>query len=460
MSTSTTTSSLLNSVLQATTGSTSSGIDVTAAVNAVITAERAPETAWKAQQTAIANQTSAINQLQSESSTLADQLNALNDVVGVLSTVAVTSSNTGVVTASAQAGTAISNHVVVVNSLAVTGSSYSNTVASSSTSLGSGSFNLTVGSVTTTISIGGSGNPDTLTDLASSINSQSLGVRASVITDDTGSRLALIATSSGSAADFSISNASGLSFTHIPGADASLTVDGVPISSAGNTVTGVVQGLTLNLASASPGTEVNLALAPDTTNISNAIDNFVSAYNSLISDVNSQFSYNAGTGTAGTLSGDSIVRGLQTALLNAANYDPGSGSSVNSLASLGVSTNQDGTLSVDNSKLASTLSSNFSAVQSFFQGAAQSGFAATLNSALNTYTDPSEGAFTVDLSSLSTENQDLSSQISTFELYISAEQTRLTAEYSKADIALQQLPQEIRQTQTLLGQNTSSSNGG
>ena len=457
MSTATTSTSLLNSVLQATTGSNSSGIDVTSAVNAVITAERAPETAWKNQQSTIANKTSAINQLQTESSTLSDQLNALSDTAGVLSTVTATSSDSGVLTATALPGTALGSHTIVVNSLAATGSSYSTAVASSSTTLAAGSFDLTANGKTTTISYGSS-SVTTLAQLAASINSQSLGVTANVVTDASGARLSLAAQSSGSAADFSIANVSGLSFTHVNGADASLTVDGVPITSASNTVTGAVNGLTLNLQSSSPGTPINLTLTPDTTNITTEINNFVYAYNQLITDVNSQFSFNSSTGTSGTLSGDSVVRGLQSSLLSTANYSD-SKSSISSLAALGISTNKDGTLTLDSSTLADAISNNFSGVQSFFQGAAQNGFASALNGALNVYTDPSEGAFTVDLSSLSSENQDLSNQISSFEVYIASEQTRLTNEYNQADIALQQLPQQIKQVQTLLGENNSSSNG-
>ena len=279
-----------------------------------------------------------------------------------------------------------------------------------------------------------------------------------MITDSSGARLALSAQSSGSAADFSITSATGLAFTHVDGADASITVDGVPVTSASNTVTGVISGLTLKLQSAPRGTTVELSLSPDTTDIATEINNFVYAYNALINNVNSQFSYNSSTGTSGTLSGDSVIRNLQSSLLASTNYSNATGSSLSSLAALGISTNQDGTLSVNTSTLSNALSSNFNEVQQFFQGKAQNGFASTLTSALNQYTDPSEGAFTVDLTSLSSENGDLSSQISAFEVYIASEQTRLTHEYSTADIALQELPQQIKQVQTLLGENNASSN--
>ena len=446
-------STTLTSVLSALGGS--SGIDVSSAVDAVLYADRAPERTWQAEQTTLASQTTAINQLNTDASTLSDQLSALQDVGSVLNAVSVTSSSSNVVTASAADGTAIGNHTVVVNSLATTGSWYSQEEASSSTQLASGSFKITSGGTTTTIQIG-SGN-DTLNELASSINSQSLGVTASVVTDSNGARLSLVANSSGSAADFSVSQTSGLSFTQAKaGADASLTVDGVPISSASNTVTGALSGITLNLQSASPNETVNLTLAPDATDTSSAVTSFVSAYNALIGNISTDIAYNTTTSTAGPLQADSTAQSFYSDLLSSTNYNSGS-STLNTLTSLGITTNSDGTLSFDPGTLSTALASNPSAVASFFQGGASGdGFATSLTNTLNTYTDASNGAFTVDLSSISAENEDLSQQIDTLETYLSSQQTILTTEYNNADIAIQQLPQEIKNTDALLGMNQNS----
>ncbi len=450
------TTSILNSVLSATTGSSSSTIDVTSAVNAVLYADRAPERANQATQTALAAQTSAINQLQSEAASLTSSLYTLQDASGALSDITATSSDTGVVTASVVPGTSVGNHTVTVSQLATSGSAYSNTVATSSTQLSSGSFVITVGGKQTTINTGtGDGTGDTLDEVAATINSKSLGVTASVITDSTGSRLALSAQSSGTAADFSLSNESGLSFTETAAVDAQLKVDGVPLTSGSNTVTGAINGVTLNLAGTS-STPVSLTLAADTSSISTAVNTFVSAYNTLIKDVNSQFTYNSSTQTAGTLSTDSTVRALQSDLLSATNYQSGTGS-LQSLTALGITTNADGTLSVDSSTLSSAISNNIGAVTSFFQGDDANGFVASIETSLNTYTDPSQGAFTVDLSSISSENTDLTNTDNSLELYLSSVQTNLTTEYNNADIALSQLPTTLKQINALLNPSSSSS---
>ncbi len=447
------TSTTLNSVLSALGGST--GIDVTSAVNAILTAKRAPEQAWQAQQATLTNQTTALNKITSESSTLADALSALQSSSGALSSSSATSSNSAVLTATAASGTPASNHLVVVNSLASTGSWYSAAQTSSSAALPSGSFDITVGSTTTTIQVGSGVN--TLDQLAASINSQALGVTANVVTDSSGARLSLLSTTSGAAGDFSIANGTSLAFTRAnTGTNASLTVDGVPISSSSNTVTGALAGVTLNLTGAAPGSEISVAVSPDTTSITNAVSTFVSAYNTLISDVNSQFAYNSATHTAGVLQTDSAVQGLQTALLNSTNYSSGSGA-YQTLNSLGISTNSDGTLSLNTATLTSAVQQNSAAVNTFFQGAALNGFAASLTSSLTTYTDPTQGAFTVDLQSMSAEYKDLTDQTNQLELYLSAQQTLLTARYNAADIAIQQLPQKIKQMQALLNPNSTSS---
>ncbi|WP_263372883.1 flagellar filament capping protein FliD [Granulicella aggregans] len=452
-----TTSSTLTSVLSALGGTT--GIDVTAAVDAILYADRAPERGWQAQQATLASQTSAINQLSSEASSLSDALAALQSTTGALSTVSASSSDTSLLTATASDGTTAGSHSVTINKLASAGSWYSTTTeSSSSATLPSGSFSITVGSTTTSIPTDtGDGTADTLDELAATINGKALGVTATVVTDSTGARLALTSTTTGSAGDFSVATGGSLAFQRsATGTDASLTVDGVPITSASNTVTGAINGVTLNLLGAATGTPVTVSVAPDTTSITSAITTFVNAYNTLITDTNTSISYDASTQTAGVLQSDSAAQGLQSALLASTNYSASSGT-YKSLSSLGIETNSDGTLTLNSTTLASALQSNSGAVATFFQGSAFNGFAASLTSSLNTYTDPTQGAFTVDLQSISAENQDLTNETNTLEVYLSSQQTILTAQYNAADIAIQQLPEKLKQINALLNPNSSSS---
>jgi flagellar hook-associated protein 2 len=200
---------------------------------------------------------------------------------------------------------------------------------------------------------------------------------------------------------------------------------------------------------ASPGTEVTVAVAPNTDQISAAVRSFVSDYNNIVSSLNSQFAYNSTTGKSGVLSGDSTVRMLQNDLLSAIS---GSASGSVTLGSLGISMNNDGTLTLDNSTLNSTLQNNFSAVQTFFQGTSQNGFANQFNDQLQDFTDPASGAFTLDLQSISSEITDLQDQINNFETYtIATLQKHLTDNYNQAEQLLMSMPVQQQQLQAELG---------
>lgn len=450
----------ISSILQAATGASSSGLDVTSAVNAAVTAAEAPEQNWENQETTLQNQTNALSQLQTDATNLDNDMQSLNNITGPLSAVTVTSSDSSIVSASAASGTSAGNHLVVVNNLASTDSWSSDTVASSSTPLAAGSFTITTASGTTTISTGT--GTSTLNDVASTINSDNLGVTAEVITDATGARLAIVSNTSGSASNFSVSAPVGgsLSFTQaVTGVNASLQVDGLTIASASNTVTGAIPGVTLNLLNSDPGTNVSLTVAPNTTQVSTAINQFVSDYNTLITAINAQYS-DTGSGE-GVLASDPLVENLQSDLQNALDYvyTPVSGTTtVSSLASLGISVGNDGTLSVNSTTLNSALQNNYSDVQNFFQGAALNGFANSLDQQLTSFTSPADGAFTVDLQNLSTEYSGLQTDISNFQTnYITPLKTQLNAEYSQAEIELQQLPQQMQQINTELGLNNKSS---
>jgi flagellar hook-associated protein 2 len=298
--------------------------------------------------------------------------------------------------------------------------------------------------------------------LAASITNANLGVTASVVNDSNGARLAIVSNTSGAASDLTINNvSSSLTFTKgATGTDASLTVDGVPISSASNTVSNTVAGLTLNLVGADPDTQVQVAVSPDTTKVTQAITDFVTAYNAIIQDLSSQFTFNTSTNSAGPLATDSGARMVQTELLSAVTY-AGSGNSFNTLAQLGVSMNNDGTLTVDDAKLSSAVNSDFAGVQSFFHPATGTGFAAAMQAQLDPLTDPTQGAFSIELKGMSDGQKSFQDQIDNYEVYIATQKILLTNQYTQVDLALRQLPLLQQQINSELDAvtNSNSSSG-
>jgi len=454
------TSSILNALSSSGLG-IGQGIDVSSTVAQLIAGLRGPEQVWQTQQQLLQTQSSALTQLNNEVSALASAINNLSDISGSINARSVTSSDTGLVTASATSTTPTGTHTVVVNSLATTASYYSNPVANSSTPLATGTFTVQVGSGTpATVTIDNTNN--TMDGLAAAINNLNIGVSASVVNDANGARLTIVSNAPGAANDLTVTNeAGGLTFTKgSSGTNASLTVDGVPISSPNNVVTGVVPGLALTLVGADPDTQVQIGVTPDANSVQQAVTDFVTAYNTVIQDLNSQSTYNTTTKSAGPLASDSAASIVQSELMGAMTYSGTSTNGFNTLTSLGITMNDDGTLSVDSSALSNAVSTNYAAVQNFFHNSAGTGFADTLQTQLSALTDPTQGAFNVDIQGINNEVQSFQDQINNFEVYIANEQTMLTQQYTQVDLALQQLPllqQEINAQLNGLDNNGSSS---
>jgi flagellar hook-associated protein 2 len=437
-------------------GGLGSGINVSDVVTGIIQADSAPLTLMEDQETTLDNQSSALSAINSDLTNLQSSVNALNDFSGAFSSLAVTSSDSSVLTATTGSGATSGTHTVVVSNLASNSTYYTSEFSSSSATLPTtGSFDLQVGSISAvTIPVDSTDNTNTLAGLASYINNLNMGVAANVITDANGARLALVSNTSGTPGDLTISNdSSGLGLTEVTGSgqNASLTVDGIPISSSSNTVTGVIPGVTLNLVSAPQGNDVTLSVSPDTTQTTTAINNFVTDYNQLVQDINNQFTYNTSTGSAGALLGDSSLEMVQQTILQDAAYSISGNSGITSLASLGISMNDDGTLTVDSGSLSNALSSNFAAVQSFFQSTTPTGFAANFANDLNSLTNPATGLLNAESNGIAQEVSDLKGQISDFQANLKQQQQELTDQYSTINATLEELPMLMDQLNTQLG---------
>ena len=182
---------------------------------------------------------------------------------------------------------------------------------------------------------------------------------------------------------------------------------------------------------------MSVAVAPNTTSITTAINLFVSAYNTAITAVNGQFQLAAG-GVAPPLQTDPTLTDVQSQLLNATNFTVTNGSGTTSLASIGINTNQDGTLTVDAGALASSLASNFSGVQSFLQ-TPLTGFGAAIGSVLTNIAGPG-GELALDAQGYQSQASDLSQQISDLQAALVTQTAQLTATYSQVNSTLEELP--------------------
>jgi len=434
------TGSLANTGSSSGTSSFGQGINVQQFVQFALASQQANITALQNQQTSLNSQSAEIAKISTDLSNLDNAVFALKDPLGVLSSQVATSSNSAVVNATASSTATPGSHSITVNSLATTSSYYTGALTTSTSAIAAGTFQVQVGSnAAASVTVDSTNN--TLSQLAETINSQNIGVSASVIQDSNGYRLALVTTASGAPGDVTIfGNTTGLSFTKaVTGTNASLVVDGIPISSASNTVSNVINGVTLSLGSPSPSTPVTVNVNPDSTQATSAINNLVSAYNTVITEINSQFNVASDGSGGGPLEADNSLRDVQNQLLGALSYSISGNSGIVNLASIGVNFNNDGTLSVDGGKLSSALSSNFSAVQNLLQNTT-TGFSQNLSTVLSNINGPGNGILTLDAQSISSTSQGITSQVADLQAALAVQQRNLTNVYSQVNTTLQELP--------------------
>jgi len=427
-----------------------STIDVQSLLDLAMADAQQPLLQLQQQQSNIQTQSSSLQSIEGDINNLTTAVQSLTDGLGPVNAFNVTSSNSNVVTASADATAAAGSHTITVTSQATTSSYYTDPVASASTPISAGTFSLKVGSnspVTVTVN----NTDNTLTGLASAINNMGAGVTASVINDANGARLAIVSNSSGAPGDITISsNTTGLNFNKaVSGLNASLNVDGVPISSTSNTVTGVIPGVTLNLIGAAPSSPVSVNVQPDIQQATDAINQFVSAWNTVVKDLNAQFTVNSDGSGGGPLEADGTLRTIQEQLLSAISFSMNGNNGLVNLSSIGLNLNNDGTITLDSGTLSNALTNNLGNVQQLLQGT--SGAGTNLSTVLNGITDPVDGSITLDLQGMSSSMSDLTNQINDMQANLLIKQQNLTAQYVQVQDTLQQLPQLQAEISAQLG---------
>jgi flagellar hook-associated protein 2 len=420
------------------------GIDVASTVTQMVTQLQATETPYKTQLTSLQSQDTVISNLGSLLSTLSNDITGLTDPAGVLSGKQGSSSDTNTLALlSADTTATAGSHTVTVQSLAQTSTEASSAVGANDILSGSFSFHIGSGS-SQTVSVDPSNN--TLAGLAATINQAGIGVSASIVTDSSGSRLSLISQTDGLAGQItidsnSLSDATTGAVSLIagqPGQDAQFTVDGIQTTSASNTITGAIPGVTMQLLGKST-TPVQVQIDNDTSSVTTALSTMVSDYNAVVSALSAQEGNNA-SGSPEPLYGSPIISQLQQ-MLSSALTTP-SGTSLTSPTQIGLSLNSNGSLSLDTDQLTTALNDNYSGVQALFQNT--SSFGLNLEQAVN---NAGTGSTTSILSQAQTANStaetNLNSTISTMDARIATQQTSLTAELNAANQTLQEIPLQL-----------------
>lgn len=235
--------------------------------------------------------------------------------------------------------------------------------------------------------------------------------------------------------------------TLVGGQDASFTVDGISMTSASNTVTTAIQGVTLQLLSADPNSPVQVEVTNDTSDVETAVSNFVNAYNTVVKDVNAQEGKDS-SGNPEPLYGNPTLAMLQDQLDQALNFLQSSGA-ITSATQLGIeaSTSDDGTLTLNTNTLNSALNSSYQDVVNFFQPASGftsfgDNFSTTLENLANSAPN---GAIYMTLQQNSAQESQLNTNITNQNTLISTQQANLTSDLNQANQTLQEIPMELQE---------------
>lgn len=400
-----------------------SGLDIDSIVAGMVAAERAPkETQLANLEKKATTQITAVGALKGAISDFQTALAALNKPE-LFQARSATSSKSDLVGVTATTTAGAGSYQLEVKSLAssskVALAAIPNT-AEAPARFTSGTFEVSLGepgippapNTTESFSVTVDENNNTLAGVRDAINTagKDMGVSATIVTDEYGSRLVLSSSKTGAGRDITVTatgadepgliGLSALNFTGTSGTgkdarvltsaqSAELYVDGLKVISETNKVDGAIEGVTLDLKAKTVANEpLTIAVAEDKAGVKKQIQSFVDSYNKLIGVINAQTKVTSvGEGKApvtGALVGDATARTLLNTIRNELVNVQGDGA-LRALTDIGITTQKDGTLAIDSAKLDKAMASNFSELSGLFTG--DKGLASRLDAKLKPYTE-------------------------------------------------------------------------
>ena len=346
-------------------------------------------------------------------------------------------------------------HNITVNSLAQQATLLSDTGYSASTDVipmfnditVSGHFvEVVVGGAITEIAI--SATP-TVQDVVDAINASAADVTASIIDDGSGTnplRIQIRGNQPGAANTVT----SRIFHRHFGGVehleesfsqtqaatDASVTVDGTNFLRTTNSINDIIAGVTLNLES--PGSGI-LTLTTDNAAITANIKDFINAFNKLTAFIDDQTAFDTETFSTGTLFGNSSIQSLESSLRRIATGQvTGLAGNFAFLSQIGITTQDDGTLAVDEAKLDQALSADLNNVADLFTST--NGVVTQLNSKVSLLLDSSQqGPLKAELDSLTESIDDLNDTLLRMDERLELFEDKIRKEFINLEIILGRL---------------------
>jgi flagellar hook-associated protein 2 len=371
-----------------------SGLDIAGLVQQLVAAEAKPvETRIGQQEARTQAKLSAFGSLKSALSEFRDKLDVMKDLQSFLARKG-SSGNEEVFGVSVSQSAVAARYSVEVVQLAQAQKLTSGAYANSDAVVGTGALTVTLGGSSFSVDI--TDENSTLAGIRDAINSagDNPGIAATIVNAEAGSYLILSADESGSAYTMTVTQADGdgglsgleydpqnglSSLTEAsPAQDAVVRIDGFDVVSAGNTVSGAIDGVTINLLQAAEGETFELKVENDEDAVRQTITGFVESYNRLIDTFGKLTAFDATSKVGGPLLGDATVRGMREQLRREFS---GVVQSVelpfSTLREVGIETQLDGKLKIVDADLSKALADDFTRLGQLFSNP-QDGFATRL----------------------------------------------------------------------------------
>ncbi len=452
----------------ATTGAVGgSQIDVQGLVSQLVAAERMrPEEQIARQTKQVTTQISALGALMGSMSNFRSALAGLK-TIDAFSTRSAVSSNSEVLTASADAKAVPGSYDIEVEALAQAHQIRTSAFPSGGTTvIGTGTLTLSVGAQSFSVAI--TDENATLAEIRDAINSaaDNVGVRATIVQGAAGSQLVLASSTTGAANAITVAQTGGdgglaqLEYSaDEPGAytvlkqaqDAVAYIAGVRVTSTTNVLGSAVEGVSITLQRVTEaGSPETLTIAYDEAAATKRVQAFVDAYNVLMTNVGKLRAYDPATQAAGPMIGDSLLSSIESEIRNTISGSvPGQPVGFQNLASLGITTQANGTLAVNTDKLKTALTNNFAAVGRLFGG--ENGIAARLHAQIDNKLETG-GALDTRGKNLTDQQKMIQKRKDDLDVRMAAVQKGYLAQFTRLDTLLSQL----QVTSSYLSQQISS----
>lgn len=442
------------------------GLNITEMVQALVSADTAAKKAQITRQTSNnAAMISGVGSLRSALTAFQDAMKKLNDPnAPSFNAYSAKSANEAVIKVTSSNKAVAGSYSIVVDKMATSSKVASQQFAGGSTSaITAGQLTVSQGGNNWNIDIASGATLESVRDqINKELNVQ--GVSANIVNAEGGARLVLTSTTTGAGSDISLSgipelqidgtvkmSGTGAGYITDPAHDAELTIDGLKVTSAKNTIDSAISGMTLELTGVSAaGTSTSITVAADNEGLQKSVQSFVDAYNTLQKAITSLTSTSRDADdnlVLGPLTNDPTTRSLVNDIRKVLS-EVGAGSQLTTLSQLGINTTKDGTLEFNSTKFNAAMNDKKlgAEVQELFTGT--NGIFERMNKAIDPY-NSTDGSLATRKASLDKVAKNLADQQLALERRTESLTESLTKKFVAMDTAVAKLNAQANQIKSV-----------